>query len=1000
MVGSAPLSAVLDPEDMSDRIAPFHKAVTDVTARFDGFVAQYQSDGVVIYFGYPSAQEHDPEQAVRAGLAIIASIRKLKAFDDGPLQARAGIATGQVVVGEQAGTANTRQLVAIGEAPNLAAQLQAAAGPGQVVIAASTRRLVGRMFDCRALGVDELKGLLSPAEAWQVRGETAGVSRFDARRAGELSPLVGRQEEMELLLRRWDQAKRGEGRVVLLSGEPGIGKSRLAESLLHSLADEPHTRLRYFCSPHHTHSPLYPFIAQLERAASFEPGEGAGTRLDKLEALLKPTAKNVPQDLALIAELLGVPLDGRYPAADVSPQQKREMTLVALLDQFDGVAAQSPVLIVFEDIHWIDPTSLDLLDRIIARAEDRPVLLIVTFRAELQPTWVGQPCVTMLPLSRLSRRDSAGIIGGVTKGLAMPQAVVEQVVAHTDGVPLFIEELTSMLLESGVLRETTDGYALDGPLPPLTIPTTLQASLVARLDRLAAVKEVAQIGAAIGREFSHELIASVSGLPPQDLDAALERLTTAGLISRRGTPPAVTYSFKHALVQDTAYSTLLRARRQNLHRVIAEALEERFPELVETRPELLAHHYTEAGCPAQAITYRLRAGAAAASKSANLEATDQYHRGLALVEALSDMRERAERELDLQIALGRALFATKLYSHPDVGRTYARASELSRQLGDDSREFTALRGRYLHHLNVIGEMDRSQHFAEEALRVAERLDDPARLVGAHMQLGVTLFWQGKLEPALAHYRRGIAMFDPNMQFPDWPGAHPGVQCQIWSSLISWMLGYPNRSLEQLKTAVSSVDGLRHPLTLAQTLCLASAVHIFRREPAAAADCAGRALRICEEQRILEWQAFALCLNGWALGVSGESEKGLAQIEQGLDGYGPGSGQPLFLALQADAQLAIGKPEAALEAVVAGLKRVEQTGGAPVEAQLHRLRGEALLAGAGRVIEAEMAIEEGIDVARRQNAKSWELRGRMSLARLRRQQGRPQEAVALLAPIYG
>ena len=369
-------------------------------------------------------------------------------------------------------------------------------------------------------------------------------------------------EEIDLLLRRWDQAKLGEGRVVLLSGEPGIGKSRIAESLLVRLEGEPHARLRYFCSPHHTQSPLYPLITQIEQAAGFEPGSDSRAKLDKLEALLKPVAKNLPRDVALIAELLGVPADERYPAVAVSPQQKREMTLTALLDQLDGAAAQGPVLMVVEDAHWIDPTSQDLLERMVARAASLPVLLVVTVRPELQPNWVGQPHVSMLPLSRLGRRDSAGIIAGVARDKALPDAVVEQVLARADGVPLFIEELTSTLLESGVLRETADGYALDGPLPELAIPTTLQASLVARLDRLASVKDVAQIGAAIGREFSHELIAAVSALAPIDLDAALERLTGSGLISRRGAPPDATYSFKHALVQDAAYATMLRSRRQ------------------------------------------------------------------------------------------------------------------------------------------------------------------------------------------------------------------------------------------------------------------------------------------------------------------------------------------------------------------------------------------------------------------------------------------------------
>jgi tetratricopeptide (TPR) repeat protein len=481
------------------------------------------------------------------------------------------------------------------------------------------------------------------------------------------------------------------------------------------------------------------------------------------------------------------------------------------------------------------------------------------------------------------------------------------------------------------------------------------------------------------------------------LRSGLDQLVADELLYQRGRPPRSRYLFKHALIQDAAYQSLLKRTRQQYHQRVAKLLEDRFPEMASTQPELVAHHYTEANCPAQGIAYWLKAGAAAAGQSANVEAIEQFRRGLALIDALSDPRERAERELDLQMALGPVVYATKVGSHPDIGRAYARAWELCRQLGNDSREFTALRGLQLHHQNLL-EMEQAQHFAEEALRVAERLDDAARLVGGQMALGVTLLYQGKLEPALAHFRRGFEMFDPNMQFPDWPGSHPGVQCQFFPMLISWMLGYPDRSLEELRAAVRSAETLGHPLTLAQTLCHAAFIHIFRRDPSAAADFAGRALRIGEEHRIAQYHAYALCADGWALGVSGESGKGLAQIAQGVDGYGA-AGLHSMLALQADAQLAIGKPEAALASVAAGLKAVEKSGGAPLEAELHRLRGEALLAGAGTVSEAETAIEKGIDVARRQNAKSWELRAAMSLARLRRQQGRPQEAVALLAPIY-
>jgi predicted ATPase len=469
------------------------------------------------------------------------------------------------------------------------------------------------------------------------------------------------------------------------------------------------------------------------------------------------------------------------------------------------------------------------------------------------------------------------------------------------------------------------------------------------------------------------------------------------LLYQRGRPPRSRYLFKHALIQDAAYQSLLKRTRQQYHQQVAKLLEDRFPEVASTEPELVAHHYTEANCPAQAIGYWHKAGAAEARQSANLEAIDQFRRGLALVEALSDTRERAERELDLQMALGPALFATKGYGDPDMGRTYARAWELSQQLGDQSRGFTALRGLMLYH-NGLLELEKSQHFAEEALRVAERLGDAARLVGAHMAVGGTLYHQGKLEPAVPRFRQGFELFDPNMQFPDWPGSHPAVQCQFWLALISWMLGYPYRSLDELRAAVKSAETLGHPLTLAHTLCYGAFVHIFRYEPSAAADYAGRALRICEEHRITHFRGPALCAAGWALGVSGESEQGLAQIGQGLDGY-LGVNRHALLALQADAQLASGRPEAALASLAGGLKAVEKAGGAPLEAELHRLRGEALLAGAGTASEAEAAIEKAIDVARRQNTKSWELRGAMSLARLRQQQGRPQEAAALLAPIY-
>jgi class 3 adenylate cyclase/DNA-binding SARP family transcriptional activator len=875
IVGSVPLSAHLDPEDMHDLIAIFHKAVADAVSRFDGFVAQYLGDGAHVYFGYPAAHEHDAEQAVRAGAAILDALGTLKASCGVTLQASVGIATGLVVVGERPATGDTRQFVAIGEAPNVAVQLQGLASPGEVVIAASTRRLVGRMFDCRAL---EVKGSPQAVEAWRVRGETAGVSRFEARRTGALSPLMGREEEIELLLRRWDQAKLGEGRVVLLSGEPGIGKSRITESLLAAREGEPHARLRYFCSPHHTHSPLYPLIAQLERTVGFEPGSGTAAKLDRLEALLRPTAKNVPRDVALIAELLAVPTDGRYPALAVSPQQKRELTLTALLDQLEGVAAQRPVLIVFEDIHWIDPTSLDLLDRLVARAANMPVLLVVTFRPELQPTWVGQPHVTMLPLSRLGRRDSAGIIVGVTKGKALPDAVVEQVLARADGVPLFIEELMSTLLESGLLRETADRYVLDGPLPPLAIPTTLRASLVARLDRLPSVKEVAQIGAAIGREFSHELIEAVASLSPGGLDAALERLTASGLISRRGTPPEATYAFKHALVQDAAYVTMLKSRRRQLHASIAKVLVERFAALAETLPEVVAHHFTEAGLASDAIAHWLKAGRLARARSANREAVSAFERARSLLETLPESQSTLEQGCDLRLELRPVLL--ELGRSPRMLECLREAEALAERLNDDRR-----RGRVYGFITVAhslrGELNEALAAGSRALEAAGRLDDlRLRIVATSLLVQV--------HHARGEYDRVIELATGNLAAlpADWVNETFGLggPPSVWDrGCLIQSLAELGRFAEAAKYEAEMIrlaEPTQHAFTISMALFSASVLHLAKGDWAEARSRIERWVAVARTGNSFLHLPWGIASSAWPLAQLGEASEALNRIREG------------------------------------------------------------------------------------------------------------------------
>jgi class 3 adenylate cyclase/DNA-binding SARP family transcriptional activator len=1003
MVGSTTLSTH-DPEDMRDVVAAFHKVIADGVARFDGFVAQYQSDGAVVYFGYPEAHEYEAEHAVRAGLAILADVGSLKISSGIPLQARAGIATGVVVFGEQMGGAHVLPAVAIGETPYLAAQMQAVASPGEVVIAGSTRRLVGRLFDYRALGAHEVKGLPQAVEAWQVRGEAASVSRFEARRVGALSPLVGRQEEMDLLRRRWNQAELGEGRVVLLSGEPGIGKSRIAESLLGALEGEPHARMRFFCSPHHTNSPLYPFIAQLERAAGFEPGNSAAAKLDKLEALLK----NAPRDLALIADLLSVSTDGRCPVLEVSSaQQKREMTLSALLHRLEGMAAQSPVLIVFEDAHWIDPTSLDLLDRAVDCIAKLPVLMVVTVRPEFQPVWVGQPHVTVLPLSRLGRRDSAGIIGGVAQGKTLPDVVVQQILAHTDGVPLFIEELTSTLLESGHLRDTADGgYVLDGPLPSLAIPTTLQASLLARLDRLAPVKDIAQIGAVIGREFSFGLIAAVSAMAKQELEAALGKLVAAELIFQRGVPPGADYRFKHALVQDAAYASLLRSRRSALHAAVVKELVAVGVSDTEVKPELLAHHCAEAGMAEEAVRHYLKASEQAVARSALTEAAAMLDKALGKVAQLPTGLPRDRMELEVQSARGPILIAVNGFAAAETGQAYARARDLWDRLGRPP-EFLlrTARVRWSLHTNR-SQFFEAQSVVDDLLEFGRAHGDTVGLILGYFTGGLTHSYRGELQSARASLEEVIRRNDlaARPQLLRYAGTDPQAIASAAIGQVLLFLGYPDQALMRAESAITQARQLAHAPTVAQCLAFGAARASTLGDEARLAHCVQELRALTQEHGYAQWSALVPTFEGQLRLMRGEVGAAVTLMRQGLDAR-RATGVTLLNATFAiplgEALGKDGKSGEALALLNEQIVFVEETGELWCAAGLHRLRGQLLLnATVPDSAGAQAEFLKAIDIARGQSAKLWELRAAVSLARLWRNQGRHAEARDLLAPVYG
>ena len=676
LVGSTALSARMDPEDLREVISAYQKCVAETVRRFGGFVAKYMGDGVLVYFGYPQAHEDDAAQAVRAGLELIGAVSSLK--HDAPLQTRVGIATGLVVVGDLIGSGEAQERGIVGETPNLAARLQALAEPNTVVIAEGTRRLLGNLFELEDLGAKELKGISGPIRAFAALRASAVESRFEALHATNLTALVGREEELELLLRRWSKAKTGEGQVVLLSGEAGIGKSRLTAALLENVASEPHTRLRYFCSPHHRDSALYPAITQLERAAGFRRDDTAEQRLDKLKAVLSQGTNDLREVVPLIADLLSISTGDGYPPIDLKPQKRKERTLAALISQVEGLSAKEPVLMIFEDVHWSDATTRESLDLLIDGVPRLRVLVIITFRPEFTPSWVGRPHVTLLALNRLPPRLRAVMIAQVTGGKALPKEITDQIIDRTDGVPLFIEELTKSVVDSGGVIEAGDRYAVTGSA--LAIPTTLQASLLARLDRLASAREVAQIGAALGRSFSHELISAVANIPQPQLDDALEELVRAELIFRRGTPPEAEYTFKHALVQDAAYATLLHSRRRELHARVADTLERaRVVDRAAVRPEILAYHLAQTPATERAVAYLREAAQVAAERWANAEAVQHLSRARELSSKLDDGQAKRELELAILLELGPMLLKSRgLCLGWCGGGVYARSKPMRR----------------------------------------------------------------------------------------------------------------------------------------------------------------------------------------------------------------------------------------------------------------------------------------------------------------------------------
>ena len=1010
MVGSTALSDRLDPEDMRDILAAYQHAVASEVTRWEGHIARLMGDGVLAYFGWPRAHEDEAERAVRAGLAVVESVHGLKLPQAISLSSRVGIATGLVVVGELIGEGAALEEAVVGTPPNLAARLQQIAEPDAVVIAESTRRLLGSLFALHDLGMQSIKGIEAPGHAFRVLGEGSAESRFEALHDTSLTRLIGRDYELAFLLERLTRAKEAEGQVVLLSGEPGIGKSRLLSALRERVREQPLMTLRHFCSPYHQNSALYPHVIQLTRAAGIGRDDSADIKLDKLRSLLAQSSSKLDQDMPLFAALLSIPAGERYPLPEMTPQRLKERTLAALLDKLKRLAARQPVLVVYEDLHWIDPTSLELLWLAIEEIGAQRILLLATARSEFTSPWPGHRHVSTLALNRFGRSESETLIAGVTKGKALPTEVRDQIVSRTDGVPLFVEELTKTVLESELLRDAGDHYELTGPLPSLAIPSTLHASLLARLDRLAKVKDVAQVAAVIGREFSYPLIAAAAVLPERDLNAALAQLVAAELIYQRGVPPDATYEFKHALVQDASYASLVRRRRQKLHRTIARALEVRLPELVETEPETLAHHLTEAGLTESALSYWLKAGRRATARWAYTEAVSHLERGLALLKALPDSANRDRRELDFLIALRAPMTAVTGFAlNPDFEILTDRATALAEKLADVRHLYTSLQAQFTY-CQATCKIGKLREISQRCQEIAVRAGDREMQLGAHQLMGRSLLECGEFAAARNEYERAFAKYDPQR---DRSMPSPTTPIAICTSMLTWALwisGYAERATNIQKQAFKYAADLNQVFTT-YWVHWAAGVQLEQLlgNTAAVLDHTHVLDALVLEHGVKIWwmlggwsDGIAMFYRGWAIASDGDVD-GIALMHRGLailEAKNVACYQSYYRSLLAQIHARAGEPRPALALCRDAQARARQTEERIWLAELYRIEGEVRCAAGDSLTKVEDCFRQALDISRRQGARMFELRAATALARLRCDQGRGVEARDLLAPVYG
>lgn len=1010
LVDSITLSQQLEPEEFHEVLNAYQEVCGKVIRRFNGHIAQYLGDGILVYFGYPTAHEEDAQSAIRSGLAIVEEIQKLnfklernyKTIETFPLQVRVGVHTGHVVVGE-VGEGEKLEHLAVGRVPYIASRVEEIAEPNEVLISSNTNQLIEGLFECNRLNSDNLRGVSSPMQLYRVIREIEVSSRFDVAITKGLTPLVGRGEEMDHLLNCWERVKGGRGQEVLVRGEAGIGKSRLVLELKKRLKGEPNTQLESQCLPYFKNSALYPIIVLVERIIGLRKEDSKEERFIKLEKFLDQIGFSLENVAPLFTSMLSLPLPDNYSPLILSPQMHRQKTLEALVDLVTNMSHDKPVVFIIEDLQWVDPSTIEMLSLLAEQELNTSIFTILTYRPDFISPWKTNNHISQITLGSLHKEQIGDMIDKVTGGKVLSDQLIHELISKSDGVPLFVEELTKTVLESGIELNGIDQEEINGSLTSVNIPMTLNDSLMARLDRLGTAKEVAQLGSVIGREFNYELFQAVSTYKESTLQRELGRLQNAEIIFQLDDPPNARYFFKHSLIQETAYGSLLKSKRKVYHKQIAKVLEDRFTQTADTYPELLAHHYTEAGQIKKAIPYWQKAGQSAVDRSAYVETIGHITDGLDLVETLPNTRVRYKLELGLLTTQIPALLYTKRVRDPELEKAYTRALYLCQQLGDTTHIYLVMYGLSLIYLH-LGDLKKSYEIAERIYSLAEKSHELDKQIFAHFVLVENLCFMGKFVSMLHHAEKGIEIYSTENLTFEMMWFDPGLICFCYSALALWHLGYPDRALKMAEEALNIGKGESHPNSLMYSMLYTTYIYIYRKEVKLAQEMAEELIELTKTRGFPYILSMATACHGWALNQQEKGEDTIATINRCIDSMRLSLGRcflPYFLNLFAEACWNEGKAEKALRIIAEALDIVNETGARYNEAELYRLKGENLLTlSQENQVEAEECFLKAIDVARELSEKSYELRAVMSMSRLLKKKGKGEEARKVLSEIYG